>query len=237
MKDNIALIIDTNSNYSDVWAPCFGRLEKYAKGVKKYAFTDTASGIPDDIEPLIYDNALSYRNQFLSCIKQVKEEYIIYTSEDYILYAPVQQDQIEKISEVLDDTGYDFCKFIKGPEATTSFKGDLYIINEQSKNFFAQQASIWRTRSFERVFEAAPSESTRMQHEPQGSHLCRSLGIKGMQHYSGTPKRGTHHYDSSIFPCIATAVVKGLWNISEYPQEMSEMMNEYKINYQTRGYR
>ncbi len=80
MKDNIALIIDTNSNYSDVWPPCFGRLDQYASGIKKYAFTDTVKDIPTDITPITYDNNVSYRNQFLSCIEQVKEKYIIYTS-------------------------------------------------------------------------------------------------------------------------------------------------------------
>ena len=42
-------------------------------------FTDTTSGIvevPDNIIPIIYDNSESYRNQFLSCIKQIEEEYI-----------------------------------------------------------------------------------------------------------------------------------------------------------------
>ena len=86
MKNNIALIIDTNFNYSDVWPPCFGRLDKYASGIKKYAFTDKSDGMPEDITPVYYDNSVSYRNQFLSCIEKIEEQYVIYTSEDYYLY-------------------------------------------------------------------------------------------------------------------------------------------------------
>ena len=111
MIGNIALIIDTNSNYSDVWAPCFGRLERYAKGIKKYAFTDTPSGItdiPSDVTPITYDNSESYRNQLLSCLKQIEEKYIIYTSEDYILFNQVHVSAIDKISIVLDGTDYSF---------------------------------------------------------------------------------------------------------------------------------
>lgn len=237
MKENIALIIDTNSNYSDVWPPCFGRLRKHIPSVKKYAFTDRKEGIPSDIIPILYDNNESYRNQFLSCIKQVSEEYIIYTSEDYILFDDVNIREIEKISEVLDKTEYSFCKFIKGPEDTRYLKDDLFIIDQDSSNFFAQQASLWNTRDFQKIFEAAPSNNTRMQHEPQGSDLCRQLGIKGLQHYVGNPKRGIFHHDSKIFPCIATAVVKGLWNLSEYPEEMKYIGKEYKINYSVRGWR
>tara|TARA_R110002124_G_scaffold44797_2_gene136060 strand:+ start:76 stop:798 length:723 start_codon:yes stop_codon:yes gene_type:complete len=237
---NIALIIDTNSNYSDVWAPCFGRLERYAKGIKKYAFTDTPSGItdiPSDVTPITYDNSESYRNQLLSCLKQIEEKYIIYTSEDYILFNQVHVSAIDKISIVLDGTDYSFCKFIKGPEQTTHYQNDLYIIDQSDQNFFAQQASLWNTRDFQKVFEEAPPGNTRMQHEPGGSAICRKLGLKGLQHYSGTQRRGMHHHDSEIFPCIATAVVKGLWNMSEYPSEMSDVVREYNIDLNLRGWR
>tara|TARA_R100000278_G_scaffold89608_1_gene68349 strand:+ start:388 stop:1110 length:723 start_codon:yes stop_codon:yes gene_type:complete len=240
VRDNIALIVDTNSNYSDVWAPCFGRLERYAKGIKKYAFTDTPSGItdiPSGVVPITYDNGESYRNQLLSCLKQIDEKYIIYTSEDYILFNQVQVPTIEQISLVLDSTDYSFCKFIKGPEQTRHYQNDLYIIDQNDQNFFAQQASLWNTRDFQKVFEAAPPSNTRMQHEPGGSAICRKLGLKGLQHYSGTQRRGIHHHDSEIFPCIATAVVKGLWNMSEYPSEMSDVVREYNIDLNLRGWR
>ena len=237
MREDLVLIIDTNSNYSDVWKPCFTRLDKHFPDVKKYVFTDSSENIPEHYTPIIYDNNASYRNQLLSCLKQIKEKYIIYTSEDYILYSDVNYQEIENISNTLDETKHSFCKFIKGPEKTNIFKGNLYEIDPEDRNFFAQQASIWKTEDFTAVFETAPSENTRMQHEPGGSAICRQLGFTGLQHYSGTKKRGIHHYDSSIFPCVATAVVKGLWNISEYPQEMTEIIKEFKINVSQRGWR
>lgn len=239
MTDSLALIIDTNSNYSDVWSPCFNRLNKHAPDIKKYVFTDTASGVvdvPDNIIPIIYDNSENYRNQFLSCIKQVKEEYIIYTSEDYILFDDVNLKEIQNICNVLRDNEYSFCKLIKGPEKVTQFKDNLFIIDQNDKNFFAQQASVWNTRDFEKVFETSPHQ-TRMQHEPGGSRVCKKLGLKGMQYYAGNKRRGLTHYDSTIYPCIATAVVKGKWNISEYPTEMAEVFREFNIDIFQRGHR
>ena len=234
MNENIALVIDTNSNYSDVWAPCFGRLEKYAAGIKKYAFTDSASGLPEDVTPVLYDNSESYRNQFLSCLKQTKENY---TSEDYILYDYVQQAVIEEVASTLDETEYSFCKFIKGPEATQHFRDNLYIIDSNDSNFFAQQAALWNTRAFEKIFETAPSTNTRMQHEPGGSAICRQLGLKGFQYFSNTRRRGLMHYDSEIYPYVATAVVKGLWNLSEYPSEMAAVVKEFQLDCRERGWR
>ena len=237
MREDIAMVIDTNSNYSDIWEPCFSRSRKYASGIKKYAFTDSADNLPDEIIPITYDNDVSYRNQFLSCLKQVKEKYIIYTSEDYILYDFVQKNEIEKAATILDNTKYSFCKFIKGPENTRHFRDNLYEIDVNDPNFFAQQASIWKTRDFESVFETSDSENTRMQHEPGGSKICRQLGLTGLQYFSNTKKRGIFHYDSEIFPCIATAVVKGLWNCSEYPVEMGEVVKEFNIDLNQRGWR
>ena len=48
-------------------------------------------------------------------------------------------------------------------------------------------------------------------------------------------KRGLFHYDSNIFPYIATAIVKGKWNYSEYKNELDILFNEYKINKYERG--
>lgn len=237
MNKDIVLIVDTNSNYSDVWEPCFSRMEKYASNIKKYVFTDSSDGIPENYWPIIYDNSESYRNQLLSCLKQVPESFIIYTSEDYILYDHVNLKEIQEISEILSDSNYSFCKFLKGPEKTSHFAKDLYEIDQQDPNLFAQQASLWKTRDFQSIFEAAPSENTRMQHEPGGSNICRELGIRGLQHYANTKKRGIHHYDCAIYPYIATAVVKGLWNISEYPKEMTDVIREYNINCKIRGWR
>ncbi len=111
------------------------------------------------------------------------------------------------------------------------------MIDPKDSNFFAQQASVLKTRDFQKVFETAPSQNTRMQHEPGGSAICRQLGFSGLQYYSNTKKRGMHHYDSEIFPCIAPAVVKGLWNMTEYPVEMTEVVKEFKIDLTSRGWR
>jgi len=237
MREDIAVLIDTNSNYSDVWQPCFTRMDRYNAGVKRYVFTDNANDVPENYISILYDNSASYRNQLLSCLRQIPDKYIIYTSEDYILYDFVQQNEIEKVANLLDKTEYSFCKFIKGPERTTLLKENIHIIDPEDNNFFAQQASLWKTRDFEKIFEIAPSENTRMQHEPGGSAICRDLGFSGLQYYSNTKRRGIHHYDSEIYPCIATAVVKGLWNLSEYPTEMKEVVKEFKINCKIRGWR
>jgi hypothetical protein len=43
------------------------------------------------------------------------------------------------------------------------------------------------------------------------------------------------HWDSSIFPYIATAIVKGKWNIGEYEKELKPILDEWNIDVNVRG--
>ena len=243
MNKEIALVIDTNSRYGDVWDACFGRLEKhFPKTIKKYVFTDSVDyEFQENYQQINYDDTDSYRNQFLSCIKQVAEPYFLYTSEDYILYDDVSLEKIDSFVETLKkDPVFSFIKLIRGPEFLLGkFKpdehSDLFIIDPKDGNFFAQQASVWKTADFTKVFESSPPQNGRMQQEPGGSAICRSLGFRGLQCYNGESLRGICHHDSSVYPHIATAVVKGKWNISEYRDELNEVFTEYDINPLKRG--
>ena len=80
---SIALVIDTNSRYSDVWVPCFGRIKKFCpSNIKKYVCVDrdfdkqqhTVGTIPDSFTKIFYDDNETYRNQFLGCLGEIKEE-------------------------------------------------------------------------------------------------------------------------------------------------------------------
>ena len=44
-------------------------------------------------------------------------------------------------------------------------------------------------------------------------------------------KRGKYHYDSSVFPYICTAVIKGKWNYKEYKKELFEIFYNKKFNF------
>jgi len=242
MSNNLGLVIDSTSRYSDVWMLYFGELNRFFPGeIKKYLFTDKYEELlnGNNIVPIYYNNSDSYRNQFLGCLRQVTEKYIIYNSEDYILYDTVNIEEIYSLVNVLEkDMLYDFIKFIKGPERTTKYSDkhpNLYVI-DKSYNFFAQQASLWKTESLISVFENSDPNNGRMQQEPLGSEVCRRIGIGGLQYYSGREiKRGSNHWDSIIFPCTATAVAKGKWNMGEYGDKLIPLFEKYNIDLNTRG--
>ena len=43
-------------------------------------------------------------------------------------------------------------------------------------------------------------------------------------------KRGKFHYDSSVYPYVCTAVIKGKWNFKEYKKELFEIFYNKKFN-------
>ena len=67
------------------------------------------------------------------------------------------------------------------------------------------------------------------------NNTCRILDMQGLFCYHGEEKRGLYHHDTIVFPYIATALVKGKWNVSEYPEELSALLKEYNINPDIRG--
>ena len=44
-------------------------------------------------------------------------------------------------------------------------------------------------------------------------------------------KRGKYHYDSSVFPYVCTAVIKGKWNFKEYKKELYEIFYNKEFNF------
>ena len=48
-------------------------------------------------------------------------------------------------------------------------------------------------------------------------------------------RRGSLHYDSSVFPYIATAITKCKWNYNQYKVELDNLFEQYNINPFERG--
>jgi len=253
MNSRIALVVNTISKNSDAWDMFFGRLERHIpEGFfsNKYVFVDegTYEGIPSDYNVLHYNRHQMYRDQFVSCIDKVEEEFCIYISEDYILYQNIREDIIAQFETVLDThEDLSFVRFIRGgvidhlaPQYKSEASESLYMLYNYLQYFYTNQAALWRTRDLEKVHVHGPNYHIAgldydKQFEPAATKTCFDLGIKGVHCYYGEPKRGLYHYDTIVWPHISTALVKGKWNLSEYPVEMQKAFEEYNIDPSKRG--
>jgi hypothetical protein len=241
MKD-IAIIVNTVSSCSDLWEMFFTQFNKHFPNQKIYVFTDSDEGLPNNCTPLIYSTNDSYRSQYLKCIQQVDEKYCISLNEDYILYSDVKIGDIESCIKFLDEHPImSFVRLTKGVEyGEPKLDGKFYLMDNKNMWFFSQVAGVWRTRDLEKIHQESPESGMAFkiagpQLELVANDVCRRLDIKGVFYFDGEPKRGLHHHDSSVFPYIATAIIKGKWNISEYKEELTPLMGKYNIDVNLRG--
>jgi hypothetical protein len=116
---------------------------------------------------------------------------------------------------------------------------DLYVVNKKLPYYYSQSATLWKTNDLKEIHEKGPNlhiANTDWQNsfEWNANDVCLKLGFESLFAFHGEARRGMYHYDSSVFPHIATALVKGLWNTREY-KEMSPLLQEYNIDSSIRG--
>ena len=248
-ENEIALVVNTISKNSDIWEAFFTNIKKYVHPdffTSKYVFVDDdLSRIPKDYNVLRYDSSKTYKQQFCSCIKSVKEKYCIYISEDYILYDNVDVEKIDYFKGILNyNQSISFIRFMKGGVFDDNFEQyeeNLFYVPEDKEYFYTNQAAIWKTRDLQRIHILGPNlhianKDWQNSFEYQATKTCNELNIKGLFCYYNENKRGIYHYDSSVFPHISTALVKGKWNMREYPNEMAKLIKKFKINITKRGW-
>jgi len=247
----IALVINTISKNNDVWKAFFDRLDRHIpEGFfhKKYVFVDDDLGaMPAGYDIVKYDSTKKYQEQFSSCIESVKEEYCIYISEDYILYENVRIDLISDFVSLLSkESNLSFIRLMKGGLVDVDYPkykrcDNIHHLYNEVPYFYTNQAALWRTEKLKLIHKKGPDAHIanvdwENSFEFKATKTCQELGIRGSYCYYGEQKRGLYHYDSIVFPHISTALVKGKWNLAEYPDKMATMIKEYNIDINKRGF-
>lgn len=235
--NNLSLLTYTHSNTVDLHPPYFDRLDKYFPVLDKhYVLSDKP--IPRaNLITIIYDNSTDYFKQMLDGLEQIATEYLIYSQEDYLLIDYVDVSRINELIQILDaNRNISFIRLIYSgiPNKTTKYNENLIYIDSNNQYFFSTQISIWRKTDLIEMFKKSKVKSVR--DEPANSNHLASLGKIGLCTTSQGKKVGAH-YNSTIYPYIATAIVRGKWNESEYHKELADIYVEYAIDKNIRGIR
>ncbi len=242
--DDLCMVVNTVSTSRDLWEMFFGQLEKHYPGNKVYVFTDDGKGIPHGCEVVRYDPRDNFRTQYLKCLGSVKERYLVNWNEDYILYDDVKTDAIEDYVSILSaDDAVSFIRLTRGSNFTATIyrdRTDLFYLDNRAEYFYSQTVAIWKKSVLEKIHELGPDlhiagKRTKRQFEVEANKVCTRLEIKGLVSYNGEPKRGLAHYDSRIVPYIASALVRGKWNLGEYEKELMPLLDRYNIDWNKRG--
>ncbi len=234
-------ILYTHTDYKDIWPLYFGQMKKYFPDAKNYIIVNTEeSSIPDNYEILLYDDKYSYRERVSHALSNVDMEYCIFQHEDMFLYDKPNYDKLKLYTDFLMSSNDDkfFIKLIKGGitfGSSSKEHSELRIIDNSFDCVFAIQPTIWKFKKLKEVYDNSKGNSV-WEFEVDAKRICLERNIFGYYIDDGGPRRpNCGHYDNNIYPYIATAVVKGKWNIFEYPKELKELFIEYNLNYKERG--
>ena len=232
----LTLLTYTHSKASDLHDAYFDRVKKLFNPENHVVLCDKEINY-NDIIMSIYDNESKYYEQMINALNKVKTEYVIYSQEDYILFDYVNLDKINNLISVLDnDKKLSFIRLIySGVDFNTiDYNEDLIYLKTEHQYYFSTQITIWRTQDLKDMFNSSKVET--IWDEPKNSIYLKELNKIGLCVKEKGDKVGGH-FNSSIYPYIATAIVKGKWNDSEYSNMLNVIYDEYNINKEIRGVR
>jgi len=229
-------IVYSHSEYFDVLDIFLEQQKKF--GIENYTiFSDkTLEGVSNDF--ILYQDEKAYTDRLKSCILQVEDDVILYQHEDMFLY---DKPDLKLLSEyesiVKNDSKIDFIRLLRSVDNPMfSYKNcpSLHYIPAYSQYFFSVQPTICKTDSLKKIYGETKINHLR-DFEINVQKTCRDNSMNGLFHYNGESRKGMFHYDSSVYPYVATAIVKGKWNMSQYPKQLEEILKENKINVNDRG--
>jgi len=218
------VVMYTHSSYKDVWPLFFGQARHYLGDYKLVVFCDRMDDdIPTEHKVIIYDESKPYRTRVSSCLDKMTDEYIIFHHEDMFLYDVPSHELIGLYFEHLKNFQFDAVRLIKCGE-TRDFPAQLpglYQLPMDSDHIFAIQPTIWSVQTLKRILLKTPGE-TIWEFERNAQQTCRDMNVMCFYTHHGETKRGRTHWNSKVYPYVATAVVKGKWNFREYKNELKK---------------
>lgn len=230
MKNLPTILCYSHTDMSDVWSSFFGRLKKYMPESRITLLVNKDhEKIPHGVKKIFYDDNFLYTERIKNCIPLIDEEVVLFIHEDMILYDIPLFDDLEKYTFYVKNGVFDSVKLIHaGDDAQTSGIDENLYYGQFSK--FSIQPTIIRLDKLKEIFQMSPEYNIwDFEYSVKDSEkhvMCRK---------ASNIKRGLFHYDSIVFPYIATAISKGKWNIGEYHNELIVIFKEYNIDPTMRG--
>lgn len=224
----------TNSNCSDLW-DTFQKQTKKHTDLPLYMISDKEVNNINLSGLFIYNNEDPYYKVWVDALSTFNSEYFIYLQEDFFLYQDVDKNKLNEYLEFLkNNPNYSFVRLLKsGDLGKTKLSDTLYEIESTNPFIFAMQATIWRTSDYIALMKRVKSFNW-LENEDYSRSMI-NMNMKGVYHYNNEPKRGLNHYDSNVYPYIATALVKGKWITSEYNETLTNILKENNIDINKRG--
>lgn len=231
--NNLSLFTYTHTNTKDLHDAYFGRIKKFFPSLKNlYVTCNEKINFGNCI---VYDDTTTHSQQMINALDTIETDYLIYSQEDYILFDYVVENEIENVINLLEtDKSIPFVRLIQSGlgNVTKKYNDEFAYIDSENPYYFSTQISIWRKSVLKEMF--LQSNVTNIRDEMQNSPFLKEINPNGIFHLKRRNQVGGH-FNSYLYPYIATAVVRTKWNYSEYENELKDLFFEYQINPFDRG--
>ena len=234
----IGYVFYSHYEYSDVWKVMKGQAEKFFKERRKIFFTnDTGSFDFSGWEVVLYDDSLPYQKRVASCLEKINDEFVIIHQEDMIFIEQPNFDIIENdLLKLVKSGDLDLIKFCKacytGSDHAPMGKN---LFKNPDNLSYAVQPTIGKKEIIYNIFNNTFGANI-WEFEVNSANIVNFLNYKSAYYYQGNErKRGMYHWDSSVYPYLKSAILKGRWDFQMYREELVKLQNEYGIDPLERG--
>jgi hypothetical protein len=224
----------SHKDYSDIWPIMFGQAEKYLNQYSKVLLTNEGEA-PDDWSVLHYDDSLTYRDRVVSCLSQLSDDVIVFNHEDMFLYGDPNHKALKYFFNLVQDKKVSFIKLLRGGMTDTLINSDYDgLIASPTDMVFTIQPTVCNRENLITMYKETEGD-TIWSFESNTYKTAQKFNFLGCMAFQDSDrKRGKYHYDSKVYPYIATSVVKGKWYTSDYP-ELTSILKDYNIDPKVRG--
>ena len=225
------ILVYTHSDYSWVWKYWHQQTDKFLQNFDKICMSNSNSLFRDDYLVIKYNDELTYKNRVLSCLNNIDDnEIVLFCHEDMFLY---KKPNFEIIDEYIDLVKNDNCELVKLIRAFENLeKSNLHekLFKNPDKQLFSIQPTIIKIKTLKHIYKTVPGENIWEFEANTSKKYLKDLISLCSFDPDVDKKRGKFHYDSSVYPYICTAVIKGKWNFKEYKKELFEIFYNKKFN-------
>lgn len=216
-------VVYSHSDYSFVWPYWVKQSKKYYPNLLDgYTFLNRKSDQFSGMPIITYDESKCYRDRVIECLNSLdSNQVILYHHEDMFLYDYPSITKLNEFTELVEDDKCDFVKLIACGNyfVRSDLHENLFLVSPDLK--FSIQPTIIKVGKLLDIFKFSCAGNL---WQTEQSMFNSPIVKNGLFCYSNESRRGSSHFDSTIYPYIATAIVKGKWNVMEYKKELQEIL-------------
>ena len=225
------ILLYTHSDYSWVWEYWHKQTDKFLNAFEKICLLNSNSSFREDYLVIKYDDKLTYKNRILSCLDNIDDdEIVLFCHEDMFLYKKPNFEIIDEYINLIKSGNCELIKLVRAFENLDKSNIHDKLFKNPVKQLFSIQPTLIKIKTLKYIYKTVPGDNIWEFEANTTKEYLKDLISLCSYDLNQDKKRGKFHYDSSVYPYICTAVIKGKWNFKEYKKELYEIFYNKKFN-------